>query len=153
MCGIAGFFNNFSMVAPQQQSAIVLKMMSEMTHRGPDDHGIWLDPLGRCCLGHLRLSIIDISSAGHQPMASANGQLILSFNGEIYNFQELQSDIEALGIRLHSKTDTEVLAGALQLFGTAAFAKLDGMYALAAFEPRGGTLTLARDPFGEKPLY
>lgn len=104
-------------------------------------------------LGHRRLSIIDTSAAGHQPMSSRDGKWVISFNGEIYNFRELQPTIEAQGVAFRGRTDTEVLLNAVSLWGLDALPKLDGMFAFAAFNKESGQLILARDPFGEKPLY
>ncbi len=132
---------------------IVESMLSTMPHRGPDAQGIWSDPSGRCVLGHLRLSIIDTSDAGRQPMASGDGRRLISFNGELYNFQELRPALAAAGVTLRGRTDTEVLIESLALWGTDALPKFDGMFAFAVFDTLSGELLLARDPFGEKPLY
>jgi asparagine synthase (glutamine-hydrolysing) len=149
MCGIAGFFGA---PGPYDRGAL-LRMLGTMPHRGPDDEGVWADAQGRCLLGHRRLSIIDTSAAGHQPMAGADGRWVISFNGELYNFQELRPRLEAEGVRFNGRTDTEVLVAALAQWGTGALERLDGMFAFAAFDTHSGELLLARDPFGEKPLY
>lgn len=149
MCGIAGFYN-----APgAYDRGALLRMLGTMPHRGPDDEGVWADPQGRCLLGHRRLSIIDTSAAGRQPMAGTDGRWVISFNGELYNFLELRPRLEAAGVRFGGRTDTEVLIAALAQWGTGALPQLDGMFALAAFDTQSGELLLARDPFGEKPLY
>lgn len=152
MCGIAGLFE-FSAVSPGERENIVRAMTDSIAHRGPDAHGTWHDPLGRCSLGHRRLSIIDTSDAGRQPMSDASGRWTISFNGEIYNFLELRAQLEAAGCRFRGRTDTEVLLNALSLWGVDALNRLDGMFALAAFDRASGQLVLARDAFGEKPLY
>ena len=132
---------------------IVQAMISTMAHRGPDADGLWTDLAGRCVLGHRRLSIIDTSDEGLQPRSSGDGRWLITFNGEIYNFQELQPALAAAGIALRGRTDTEVLLESLALWGADALTKLDGMFAFAAFDTLSGELFLARDPFGEKPLY
>ena len=124
-----------------------------MPHRGPDAQGTWIDPSGRCALGHLRLSVIDTSAAGLQPMATGDGRWLISFNGELYNFQELRPTLAAAGIRLRGRTDTEVLIESIALWGVDALPKFDGMFAFGAFDTLSGELFLARDAFGEKPLY
>jgi asparagine synthase (glutamine-hydrolysing) len=148
MCGIAGFFN-----ARSREGEVLGPMLESLAHRGPDAEGTWTDPRGRCILGHRRLSIIDTSDAGRQPMTSSDGRWVISFNGEIYNFRELASVVSAAGMPPRGRTDTEVLANAVALWGTEAMSKLDGMFAFAAFDTLSGRLILARDPFGEKPLY
>ena len=154
MCGIAGLFRGHrGTLEPQELTEIVQRMISTMPHRGPDAQGTWSDPAGRCVLGHLRLSIIDTSAAGLQPMATGDGRWLISFNGELYNFQELRPALAAAGITLRGRTDTEVLIELIALWGADALPKFDGMFALAAFDTLSGELFLARDAFGEKPLY
>jgi asparagine synthase (glutamine-hydrolysing) len=149
MCGIAGLMS----YDPARGNALVEAMLRTMVHRGPDADGLWVDAAGRCILGHRRLSIIDTSDAGRQPMSSSDGRWVISFNGEIYNYRELASVVSAAGMPPRGKSDTEVLANAIALWGTDALPKLDGMYAFAAFDTLSGRLILARDAFGEKPLY
>lgn len=154
MCGIAGIYpSNVAELSPAALSSLVEEMLAPMVHRGPDAGGVWVDPLGRCCLGHRRLSIIDTSDAGRQPMSNVDGSWTVSFNGEIYNFLELRSNLERFGYSFRGRTDTEVLIQAVACWGAEAFRHLDGMFALAAFNTASGELLLARDPFGEKPLY
>ncbi|WP_082054094.1 asparagine synthase (glutamine-hydrolyzing) [Methyloterricola oryzae] len=154
MCGIAGLFNVAGIVSSTEEAEYLLGQMNDsMVHRGPDGEGIWIDPRLRCGVAHRRLSIIDTSFAGRQPMVSANDQWVISFNGEIYNFQEIQPELVAAGVQLRGRTDTEVLLEAIALWGLNALPKLDGMFAFAAFNKDTGELILARDPFGEKPLY
>jgi len=124
---------------------VVESMLSTMPHRGPDAQGVWSDPSGRCVLGHLRLSIIDTSDAGRQPMASGDGRWLISFNGELYNFQELRPALAAAGVALRGRTDTEVLIESLALWGTDALAKFDGMFAFAMFDTLSGELLLVRN--------
>ena len=154
MCGIAGFYNYKNLLGGKDQARSFLgKMLRTIQHRGPDADGAWIDESNRCALGHCRLSIIDTSDAGRQPMASIDGRWWISFNGEIYNFQELKSKLTAAGIHPRGRTDTEVLVLGLQQWGTDFLHLIDGMFAFAAFDTTTGELLLARDAFGEKPLY
>lgn len=131
----------------------VASMAGAMVHRGPDADGVWADPEGRCVLGHRRLSIIDTSDAGVQPMLGAGGRRAITYNGEIYNYLDLRPELETLGSRFRTRTDTEVLLEALAHWDVAALPRLDGMFAFAMFDALTGELFLARDAFGEKPLY
>src|SRR5688500_14754345 len=134
MCGIAGLFSAQRAIPEVlAREALLRRMTHSIAHRGPDDEGFWHDAESRCSLGHRRLSIIDTSSAGHQPMLEASGRWVISYNGEIYNFEELRAQLQACGIVFRGRTDTEVLLHALALWGVDAFARLDGMFALAAF--------------------
>ena len=133
-------------------------MLDVIEHRGRDDEGVWTSPLiddegRRACLGHRRLSIIDTSSAGHQPMLSEDGRFVLTFNGEIYNYLELKKELEARGVSFKTDTDTEVLLAAFALWGTECLQRLNGMFAFAIWDNRERTLILARDRLGIKPLY
>src|SRR5438270_10345262 len=154
MCGIAGIVRSSKgfLQAPEA-AALVETMTSSIAHRGPDASGIWSDPAGRCVLGHRRLSIIDTSPAGRQPMATGDGRWLITFNGELYNFQEIRPALETAGVRLRGRTDTEVLIESVATWGTDAFTRFDGMFAFGAFDTLTGELLLARDPFGEKPVY
>jgi asparagine synthase (glutamine-hydrolysing) len=126
-------------------------MTNALAHRGPDGAGAFVDgPVG---LGHRRLSILDLSSAGQQPMASASGRAVLTYNGEIYNFQSLRLELQALGHRFVSQTDTEVLLYAYEAWGESCLARLNGMFAFAIWDNYRQFLFLARDRFGVKPLY
>ena len=148
MCGITGLINlNGAPVSP----IILQKMTDAIVHRGPDSEGHWIE--GNVGLGHRRLAIIDLSPAGHQPMISSNHRYVLSYNGEIYNFRELRTELEAAGYWFHSKTDSEVVLHALAHWGTAALHKFNGMFALALWDRKEKTLLLARDRYGIKPLY
>lgn len=154
MCGIAGLYNAMHRLGGiEQVRGLLDKMLLTIQHRGPDADGAWIDADNRCALGHRRLSIIDTSDAGRQPMASTDQRWWISFNGEIYNFQELRGRLEAIGIHPRGRTDTEVLILGLQHWGTEFLPWIDGMFALAAFDTVPGELLLARDAFGEKPLY
>jgi asparagine synthase (glutamine-hydrolysing) len=148
MCGITGLINlNCAPVSP-----VVLKKMTDaIAHRGPDGEGHWIE--GNVGLGHRRLSIIDLSPAGHQPMISGDHRYILSYNGEIYNFRELRTELEAAGYWFRSKTDSEVVLHALARWGTDALLKFNGMFALALWDRKEKTLLLARDRYGIKPVY
>jgi asparagine synthase (glutamine-hydrolysing) len=148
MCGITGLIN----LNGAPVSSVVLKKMTDViAHRGPDGEGQWIE--GNIGIGHRRLAIIDISPAGHQPMISADHRYVLSFNGEIYNFRELRTELEAAGYWFRSKTDSEVVLHALAHWGTGALLKFNGMFALALWDRKERTLLLARDRYGIKPLY
>lgn len=153
MCGIAGLVNLKGQFSPENARALVRGMTDQMIHRGPDDSGVWVSGDNRCAFGHRRLSIIDLSPAGQQPMQSLDGKAWITFNGEIYNYLELRAELEALGVRFRTRTDTEVLIEAIRVWKEQAFLKLDGMYAFALYDATTGDVTLGRDPFGEKPLY
>ncbi|MGB0799316.1 MAG: asparagine synthetase B family protein, partial [Planktomarina sp.] len=126
-------------------------MTDAISHRGPDGEGHWID--GSIGLGHRRLSIIDLSPLGHQPMMSQDGRYVLSYNGEIYNFRELRAELETKGYGFRSTSDSEVLLTALQAWGPKALDRLNGMFAFALWDRREKTLMLARDRYGIKPLY
>ena len=156
MCGIAGFFGFATRMAGASGEAILRTMTDAILHRGPDAYGSWLDLESGLGLGHRRLSILDLSQAGTQPMSSHNGRYVICFNGEIYNFAALRRDIEERrgGVVWRGHSDTEVLLELISQLGPeAALARLDGMFALALYDRQHRHLTLARDPFGEKPLY
>jgi asparagine synthase (glutamine-hydrolysing) len=148
MCGIAGLINlNGDAVSP-----VVLKRMTDaIAHRGPDGEGQWID--GHIGLGHRRLAIIDLSPLGHQPMTSADHRFVFTYNGEVYNFRELRTDLEAAGYSFRSKTDTEVVLNALSHWGPTALDRFNGMFAFALWDRKERRLTLARDRYGIKPLY
>jgi asparagine synthase (glutamine-hydrolysing) len=154
MCGIAGLLmpRRKPFDGPTAERA-VRAMLPSMQHRGPDGDGVWQDPDGRCVLGQLRLAIIDTSPAGLQPFPSGDGRWWITFNGEIYNFKELKPQLERAGVNIRGRTDTEVLVEGIALWGADALPRLDGMFAFAAFDTQTGETILARDPFGEKPLY
>ncbi len=148
MCGITGIFNT-------NGSPVSINILREMTniveHRGPDGEGFWTNSF--VGFGHRRLAIIDLSPSGHQPRQNEDGSLIITYNGEIYNFQNIRIELEAKGHRFRSKTDTEVLLKAYEEWGEACLNKLNGMFAFAIWDNRKNKLFLARDRFGVKPLY
>ncbi len=154
MCGITGFWqaNGF---AADSARAIAETMAERIAYRGPDDYGIWLDESARLALAHRRLSIVDLSPAGHQPMRSASERYVIAFNGEIYNHGELRQELDEQGVnnwRGHS--DTETLLAGFEAWGIeATLKKAVGMFAIALWDCREKVLTLARDRVGEKPLY
>jgi asparagine synthase (glutamine-hydrolysing) len=151
MCGIAGFMLPQPALAPPDIEARLWAMIGTLRHRGPDDEGVWTDGLG--ALAHARLSIIDLSPAGHQPIASAGGEVWLTYNGEIYNFLELREELAARGYVFRSRTDSEVIANGWHAWGPRLFGRLRGMFALALWDRRSRRLILARDRIGKKPLY
>ncbi len=146
MCGIAGFSGDFSRSLPGQ-------MVEAISHRGPDDHGIWIADDGRTALGHARLSIIDLSPDAHQPMTNEDGSLWLVFNGEIYNFSELRELLLQRGHKLASRSDSEVLLHLYEDEGEKMLARLNGIFAFAIYDCKARKLFIARDHLGVKPLY
>lgn len=153
MCGIAGFID----YAGRQRDASIstLRVMADaLTHRGPDAGGIWLADHGRVGLCHRRLSIIDLSPGGAQPMHSASGRYSIVYNGEIYGFLGLRTELEARGIRFRGHSDTEVLLEAVELYGLErALERCNGMFALALYDSVERKVIFARDRIGKKPLY
>ena len=152
MCGIAGIFAYADRAGPVDAPEL-LRIREHMRARGPDGAGMWVAPNQRIGLAHRRLAIIDLSDAGAQPMASADGQLVITFNGEIYNYRELRAELEAQGHVFRTGTDTEVLLQLYAAYGEGMLQHLRGMYAFALWDARKQALLLARDPFGIKPLY
>ena len=148
MCGIAGVFN----INGESVSIQVIKNITQrIAHRGPDGEGYFADE--NIALGHKRLAILDVSSKGAQPMASKNGEWIIVFNGCIYNFIELKLTLQSLGHSFVSSSDTEVIAEGLAEYGPAFFKKLNGMFAVAAWNKKTKELYMSRDRYGIKPLY
>ena len=148
MCGIAGYIqHNGETVSP----SVLHRMGEAIAHRGPDGAGIFSD--GPCGLVHRRLAIIDLSPAGHQPMATQDGRFVISYNGEVFNFQELRVELEAHGWQFHSRTDSEVVLKAYAQWGEAAVLRFNGQFAFAIWDKVTRTLFLARDRYGIKPLY
>lgn len=152
MCGIAGIYA-FNHAAPPVDRGELRAIRDHMAARGPDGHGEWFSSDGRVALGHRRLSIIDLTERGAQPMASADGQLMVTFNGEIYNYRALRKDLAALGHVFRSDSDTEVLLHLYVQYGQAMLQHLRGMFAFALWDARKQAMLLARDTFGIKPLY
>jgi asparagine synthase (glutamine-hydrolysing) len=148
MCGITGLiYLNKDIVSP-----IILKKMTDaIAHRGPDGEGHWIE--GNVGIGHRRLAIIDLSPSGKQPMTTNDNRYVLSYNGEIYNYLKIRSELEALGCRFRSNTDSEVVLNALSYWGKDALIKFNGMFGLAFWDRKEQTLLLARDRYGIKPLY
>jgi asparagine synthase (glutamine-hydrolysing) len=148
VCGIVGVCN---LHGEPVSSGLVDRIMALVAHRGPDGEGVYVDgPVG---LGHRRLAIIDLSNAGNQPMANETGEVVLDYNGEIYNFQQLRVELESLGHVFHSHTDSEVVVHAYEEWGNACVDHFDGMFAFAIWDRSRRRLFLARDRFGVKPLY
>ena len=152
MCGIAAICA-YRDNAPSVDQTELLRIREAMIKRGPDGAGLWMSGDQRIGLAHRRLSIIDLSESGAQPMATPDGTVRIVFNGEIYNYRELRQALEAKGYRFHSQSDTEVLLHLYQEHGRDMSEHLRGMYALAIWDERKRGLLLARDPFGIKPLY
>ncbi|WP_126652704.1 asparagine synthase (glutamine-hydrolyzing) [Chryseobacterium aureum] len=175
MCGISGYYSFHKSIS----STNILEMNQAIKHRGPDDEGFWMDNNDRgasfsgddstqkikkqfpvlqeeysnIALGFRRLSIVDLSEKGHQPMLSENKEMIITFNGEIYNFKKLRKELESLGHSFHSTSDTEVILKGYQEWGQSAFSKLDGMFAICIVDLIRQKLILARDRIGMKPLF
>jgi asparagine synthase (glutamine-hydrolysing) len=153
MCGIAGFFERRGH-SDGDAEIRVNRMADTLSHRGPDDSGAWIDAAAGIALGHRRLSIIDLSPLGAQPMVSADDRYVISFNGEVYNFQDLRTELESLGHRFRGGSDTEVMLGACMQWGPEqAVRRFVGMFAFALWDRRDRSLRLVRDRLGVKPLY
>src|SRR3712207_4170417 len=155
MCGIAGIFSSGSM-----DPAVMRRMTDPIAHRGPDDEGAWIDAEAGIGLGHRRLSIVDLSPLGHQPMESNDGRYVIVYNGEIYNHAALRTELDASscgptsnGIPWRGHSDTETLVEGISAWGLErTLEKCVGMYAIALWDRRDRVLRLVRDRFGEKPL-
>jgi asparagine synthase (glutamine-hydrolysing) len=148
MCGIVGIFN----LNGEPISRVVLRKMTDaIAHRGPDGEGFYIDSF--IGLGHRRLAIIDLSPAGHQPMATEDGNYVIAYNGEVYNFQEMRIELESLGHKFKSKTDTEVILQAYVQWGKECLTRFNGMFAFAVWDKTKQEIFLARDRYGIKPLY
>jgi asparagine synthase (glutamine-hydrolysing) len=149
LCGISGKLH-FAPARPVDE-ALIRRMNGTLRHRGPDDEGVWIDgPIG---LGHCRLSIIDLSPSGHQPMPNEDGTVWIVYNGEIYNHLDLRADLERRGHRYHSTSDTETILHLYEEHGRDCVQHLRGMFAFALWDGRNRRLLLARDRFGQKPLF
>ncbi len=154
MCGIAGFVELKRRSGPDELRAAVSRMANSLSHRGPDDQGVWTDPQAGVALGHTRLAIIDLSPAGAQPMVSSCGRFVLSYNGEVYNAPELRAELQAAGRPFRGHSDTEVMVEGFAVWGVrATIERLIGMFAFAVWDRSSQTLTLGRDRLGIKPLY
>jgi asparagine synthase (glutamine-hydrolysing) len=154
MCGITGFLDTSRSKSSEQLTLIARRMSTSLRHRGPEDEGVWVDPNTGIAFGHRRLSIIDLSPMGHQPMHSASGRYVITFNGEIYNFKALRQELEQLGETFRGHSDTEIMLAAIARWGVeASLQKFNGMFAFALWDREEQTLYLSRDRAGEKPLY
>ncbi|MCB1755465.1 MAG: asparagine synthase (glutamine-hydrolyzing) [Gammaproteobacteria bacterium] len=155
MCGLTGLIDLSKATSADQLTASVRRMNNTITHRGPDSEGIWVDEVRGVALGHRRLSIIDLSPSGQQPMLSANDRYVIAYNGEIYNFKQIRAELEKSGeINWRGSSDTEVLLAAIVRFGVhQAVQKCEGMFAFALYDRAEHQLYLARDRIGEKPLF
>ena len=149
MCGIVGIMDS----RPVVDADLLATMRDTMRHRGPDDAGLWWDDRRQVGLAHRRLSIIDLSPGGHQPMTDESGRLALVYNGEIYNYRQLREELTAKGHQFRSASDTEVILEAYRAWGTDCVARLNGMFAFALYDVGARRLFLARDRAGQKPLY
>lgn len=153
MCGLTGFVARPPMPTPGIE-AVVAAMTAKLTHRGPDMAGTWSDPCAAVALGHRRLSILDLSAEGRQPMRSRSGRYTIVFNGEIYNFARIREHLVASGHAPEGRSDTAVLLAAIDAWGLdKTLPRLSGMFAFALWDGHRETLSLARDPTGKKPLY
>ena len=154
MCGFAGFLE----LAPTRSLDATLRLINEMsnrlTHRGPDNHGHWVNESGTVALGHRRLSILDTSQHGHQPMTSPCGRFVLAYNGEVYNHLELRRELLNGGANFRGQSDTETIVTAFSRWGIAETVKRSiGMFAMAIWDCDEQSVTLIRDRLGIKPLY
>lgn len=154
MCGISGLIDSSRRSGGQALHEAALRMADALYHRGPDDGGTWEDAAAGIALSHRRLSILDLSPLGHQPMTSACGRYIATFNGEIYNFKALRKELEGMGRRFRGRSDTEVLLSSVSAWGVEpAVTRFNGMFAIAVWDREERLLHLVRDRMGEKPLY
>jgi asparagine synthase (glutamine-hydrolysing) len=150
MCGILGIINNS---LPEKEGLKII--LDSLTHRGPDDEGIWIhrEAENQVFLGQKRLSIIDLSTAGNQPMTEESGRFCITYNGELYNYVDIRAELKQKGVKFHSETDTEVVLKAWREWGSLCLKKFNGMFAFAIYDCQESTLHLVRDPVGIKPLY
>jgi asparagine synthase (glutamine-hydrolysing) len=148
MCGIVG-----ALAAVPVETDVIAAMRDRLVHRGPDHGGLWRATDGRVCFGHRRLAIIDLSPQANQPFLSSDGRFVITFNGEIYNFQALQTDLKKRGACFRTRSDTEVLLEAYRYWGEECLARLSGMFAFAIWDTVEQRLFCARDRAGEKPFY
>lgn len=153
MCGLAGFLTRTRHSSDEQES-LLRRMITTIVHRGPDDSGTWSDPAAGVGLGFRRLSILDLSELGHQPMRSRSGRYTMVFNGEVYNFQRLRGELEGQGAVFRGHSDSEVLLAAFERWGIdAAVPRFLGMFAIAVWDAERRSLSLIRDQLGIKPMY
>jgi asparagine synthase (glutamine-hydrolysing) len=152
MCGINGIVR-LERDAPPLDVEEASRTREAMASRGPDGAGLWISPARDAVLGHRRLAIIDLSEAAAQPMVSSDGRYVITFNGEIYNYRELRSELQREGAVFRTSSDTEVLLALYARLGARMLSRLRGMFAFAVWDEREKRLFLARDAFGIKPLY
>jgi asparagine synthase (glutamine-hydrolysing) len=153
MCGIAGIVSGRTSIGLRERRRDIEELIEPLRHRGPDAHGVWVDPELDVGIGHRRLSIVDLSPTGAQPMVSRSDRYVVSYNGEIYNFHALRAEL-GHSIQWKGTSDTEVLTVLIENYGVVgALKKIDGMFAIAVWDRKDRQLFLARDRFGEKPLY
>ena len=154
MCGIAGLLMlDDKPGSPAVMAARARAMAETLIHRGPDDSGVWAASDGSVALAHRRLSIVDLSPLGRNPMTWDDGRLWITFNGEIYNFRELRRELQEHGHRFRTTTDTEVILAAYDQWGVECLTKLVGMFAFALWDEPKRRLWLVRDRLGKKPLF
>ncbi len=154
MRGIYGFGFHNRRPSEEWLRSVALQMRETLLHRGPDDGGVWTDAPAGLALGHRRLSILDLSAAGQQPMLSECGRWVITYNGEVYNFRELRQELQSLGHTFRGHSDTEVILAAIAEWGVEdAVRRINGMFVFGVWDLERHTLTLARDRVGKKPLY
>ncbi len=154
MCGFTGFIDKRRMRTADEIRQICNNMSEQLQHRGPDDDGVWIDTQHGIALGHRRLSIIDLSPSGHQPMTTESGRMVIAYNGEIYNFPEIRKELERKGHKFYGTSDTEVILAACEEWGVEqAVRHFIGMFAFALWDRKQAKLWLVRDRMGIKPLY
>ena len=149
MCGINGILHFQSQKKVDER--VLTKMRDSLEHRGPDDKGLFIE--NNIGLGHRRLSILDVSAAGHQPFLSENGRYVMVFNGEIYNFKDFYPELRSNGFDIKTGSDTEVLLKLFELYSTKMLNRLNGMFAFVIWDKQERKLTAVRDRMGVKPLY
>ena len=149
MCGILGKIS----LTEKIDASLMKRALDLMIHRGPDADGVWMNSSENIWFGHRRLSILDLSELGTQPMVSFDGKLVIVFNGEIYNFKSIKNDLRKKGYIFRSESDTEVLLNAWHCWKEETLQKIDGMFAFSILDTVNNSLVLARDRMGEKPLF
>ena len=154
MCGIVGILDRFNNFSTEILNATVKSMSNRVNHRGPDSSGLWFDDKYGISIGHERLSIIDLSERGSQPMMSSDERFVIAYNGEIYNSEDLRTELSNYKVKFRGNSDTETLLEAIRTWGLEnALNKLIGMFAFALWDKKNKTLQLVRDRLGIKPLY
>lgn len=153
MCGIAGIIDWGRVLGRDAIEQTVRAMRDSMVHRGPDDAGVWISESGTCALAHRRLSIIDLSADGRQPMANEDSSTWVTFNGEIYNYKALKEQLQKQGHQFRSNSDTEILPHLFEELNPEHLGELDGMFSFGVWGLKQQRLLLAVDRFGKKPLY